>query len=156
MATCKQFKCPYMEICSSWKIISSDRTNFDMLKCPYMEICSFWKIIGLQTVQTLIWVLSKKPAGREVVFTQGYGKNLANWSRIGPKFGWYWKVNQKSGRSTNVPFHSTFRTCWASTSTRKCISLTKLVTFSQYIRETLFSCRCFLIFGNKLLNFNFC
>ena len=24
------------------------------LKCPYMEICSFGKILGLQTVQTLI------------------------------------------------------------------------------------------------------
>ena len=50
---------------------------------------------------------------------------------------------------------STFRTCWVSTGTRKYISLTELVTLSQYIRETLFYCRCFLIFRNKLLNFNF-
>ena len=54
-----------------------------------------------------------------------------------------------------VQFRSTFRTCWVSTGTRKCISLTKLVTLSQYIRETLFSCWCFFIFRNKLLNFNF-
>ena len=104
----------------------------------------------------------KRPA-----LTQEYGKNPANWSRIGPKFGWYGKVNQKSGRFTNVPFHSrvnrkrqaqfrsTFRTCWVSTATRKCISLAKLVTLSQYIRQTLFYCRCFLIFRNKLLNFYF-
>ena len=51
-------------------------------------------------------VLSKKPVGREVAFTQGYGKNPANLSRIGPKFGWHGKVNQKSGRFANVLFHS--------------------------------------------------
>ena len=44
--------------------------------------------------------------GREVVFTQRpYGINPANWFRIGPKFGWYGKVSQKSGRFANVPFH---------------------------------------------------
>ena len=109
----------------------------------------------------------QKPVGREIAFTQWYGRNPANWSGICPKFRWYGKVNQKSGSFTNVPFHSrvnrktqvqfrsTFLTCWVSTGTRKCISLTKLVTLSQYIRETLFSYRCFLIFRNKLLNFNF-
>ena len=54
-----------------------------------------------------------------------------------------------------VHFRFTFRTCWVSTATRKCISLTNLVTLSQYIREALFSCQCFLIFRNNLLNFNF-
>ena len=52
-----------------------------------------------------------------------------------------------------IQFRSTFRTCWVSTSTRKCISL----TLSQYIRETLFSYRSawvFFIFRHKLLNFN--
>ena len=43
-------------------------------------------------------------------------------------------------------FRSTFLTCWVSTGTCKCIS----VTLSQYIRETLFSCRsqcqCFFYF----------
>ena len=117
-----------------------------------------------------IWsalVRSKKPEGREVAFTQEYGKHPANWSRIGPKFGWYGKVNQKQGRFPNVytvpfpceqkrqvQFRSTFLTCWVSTGARKSILLTKLVTLSQYIRETLFSCQCFLIFRNKLLNFN--
>ena len=36
----------------------------------------------------------------------GVWKNPANPSRIGPKFGWYEKVNQKSGRFANLPFHS--------------------------------------------------
>ena len=54
-----------------------------------------------------------------------------------------------------VQFRSTFRTCWVSTGTCKCISLTKLVTFSQYIRGTLFSFSAFFIFRNKLLNSNF-
>ena len=53
-----------------------------------------------------------------------------------------------------VQFRSTFRTCWVSTGTRKCI----LLSLSEYIRETLFSCRSacvfFLIFRHKLLNFN--
>ena len=108
-------------------------------------------------------VRSKRPVGSGVAFTQGYGKNPANLFRIGAKFGWYGKVNQKSDRFANVPFHSrmnrkgrsTFRTCWISTGTHKCISLTKLVTLSHYIRETLFYCRCFFIFKNKLLNFKF-
>ena len=30
-----------------------------------------------------------------------HGKNPANWSRISPKFWWYGKVNQKSGRFAN-------------------------------------------------------
>ena len=51
-------------------------------------------------------VRSKRPVGREVAFIQGYGKNPGNRSRIGPKFGWYGKVNQKSDRFANVPFHS--------------------------------------------------
>ena len=44
-------------------------------------------------------------------------------------------------------------TCWVSTGTRKCISL----TLSQYVRETLFSCRSacvFLSLRHKLLNFD--
>ena len=100
-------------------------------------------------------VHSKKLVRREFAFTMGYEKNPVNWSRIGPKFEWYGKVNPKSGQFTNVLFHScvnrkrqvqfrsTFWTCWGSTGTCKCISLTKLVTLSQYIRETLFSCQCF-------------
>ena len=52
-------------------------------------------------------------------------------------------------------FRSTVQNCWVCTGTRKCISLTKLVTLSQYIRETLFSYLWFLIFRNKLSKFNF-
>ena len=48
---------------------------------------------------------------------------------------------------------STFRTCWVSMGTRKCISFSKLVNLS--LIETLFYCRCFLIFRNKIPNFNF-
>ena len=51
-------------------------------------------------------VCSQRPVGREVAFTQGYGENPANRSRIGPKFGWYGKVNRKSGQFANVQFHS--------------------------------------------------
>ena len=51
-------------------------------------------------------VRSKKTLGREVAFTQGYGKNPANLSRIGLKFGWYKKVNQKLGVFANLLFHS--------------------------------------------------
>ena len=73
----------------------------------------------------------------------------------------YTQVHFKSGRFAILPFHShmnkkgrsTFRTCWVSTATRKCISL----TLSQYIRETLCSFRSayFFYFRHKLLNFNF-
>ena len=55
-------------------------------------------------------------------------------------------------RKRQVQFRSTFGNCWVSTGTRKCILFTKL---SQYIRETLFPYWCFLIFRNKLSNFNF-
>ena len=59
-------------------------------------------------------------------------------------------------RKMQIQFRSTFRTCLVSTGAHECIfSLTKLVTLSQFIKETLFYCQCFLIFGNKLLNFNF-
>ena len=51
-------------------------------------------------------VRSKRPVGREFAFTQKYGQNPANWSRIGPEFEWYGKVNQKPGRFANIPFHS--------------------------------------------------
>ena len=104
-------------------------------------------------------------AGRE---GGGVWKNPGNRSRIGPKFGRYGKVNQKSGQFANLPFHSRMNRKGRSSSgslsgtvgflrvhTHKCISFTELVTLSQYIRETLFSCRCFLTFRNKLSKFNF-
>ena len=102
-------------------------------------------------------VCSKRPVGMELAFTQGYGKNSANLSRICPKFG---PVRKRTvpflyEQKRYVYFRSTFRTCWVSVGTHKCNSFTKLVTLSQYIRDTLFYCQCFLIFRKKLLNFNF-
>ena len=61
-----------------------------------MGAIAYWSVL----------VRSKKLVGRKVAFAQGCGKNPAKWPRIGPKFGWYGKVNQKSGRFTDVPFHS--------------------------------------------------
>ena len=49
--------------------------------------------------------LQKAGRQRGCVHT-GYGKNPDNWSRICPKFGRYGKVNLKSSRFANVPFHS--------------------------------------------------
>ena len=88
-------------------------------------------------------------------FTQGYRNKPSEPVQNRFKFGWYGKVNQKSGRFANVPFHSHMNKkgrsssgplsgpAGFSTDTRKCISL----TLSQYIGETLFFCRsacCFL------------
>ena len=50
-------------------------------------------------------VRPKRPVGREVAVAQEYEKNPADRSRTCAKFGWYGKVNQKSGRFANVPFH---------------------------------------------------
>ena len=78
-------------------------------------------------------------AGRErgCIHTEVW-KNPANQSSIGLKFGWYGKVNQKSGWFANLPFHSRMNRKGRSSSgplsrtmgTRKCISLTELVTLS--------------------------
>ena len=114
----------------------------------------FWDLTGphhMAMSAILYWyapVRSKRPIGARLHSHRGTGTNLANRSRIGSKFGRYGKANQKSGRFANLPFHSymnkndrsTFRTCWVSAGTRKCISF----TLSQYIRETLFSCLFFL------------
>ena len=72
--------------------------------------CKFCTVGTLHTVMDAIlyWygpVCSKRPVGRGVAFTRVW-KNPANPSRTGPEFGWYEKVNQKSGRFANVPFHS--------------------------------------------------
>ena len=49
----------------------------------------------------------------------------------------------------NKKGRSTFRTCWISTGTPKCISL----TISQFIRETFFSCRSASVFFYTFRNF---
>ena len=66
-------------------------------------------LVHTATVAIPYWsalVHSKKLKGREAAFTKGHGTNPANRSRIGPKFEWYGKVNQKSGRFANEQSHS--------------------------------------------------
>ena len=112
-------------------------------------------------------VRSKKPVGRErgCIHTGIWKKSselVQNMSKIRvvrkskPEIGPVRKrtVTFPCEQKRQVQFRSTFRTCWVSIGTRKCISLTKLITLSQYIRET-FSYRYFFIFRNKLLDFNF-
>ena len=50
-------------------------------------------------------VRSKRPVGEKLHSHRGIETNPANRSRIGSKFGWYGKVNQKSSPFANVPFH---------------------------------------------------
>ena len=81
--------------------------NIQLARCKFYTVGTFHTTM----VTILYWyapVHSKRPVGREVAFTQGRGieTNPANRSRIDSKFGWYGKVNQKSGRFANVPFHS--------------------------------------------------
>ena len=155
---------------SQIRVKMSNNNNSQRIIVPTMQRQRVASPPSLTLGATAYWsalVRSKKPEGREAAFTKGYGKNQVNWSRIGPKIRVVWKSKPEIGpvRKRTIPFlceqkrqvqfRSTFRTCWVSTGTRKCISLTKLVTLSQYIRESLLSCRCFFIFRNELLNFNF-
>ena len=130
--------------------------------------CKFYTVAPLHKAMSAIFywyalVRSKRPVGEKLHSHRGIETNPMNRSRTGSKFGRYGKVKQKSSLFANIPFpyeqkrqvqfRSTFRTCWVSTGTRKCISL----TLSQYITKTLFSCRSacvFFIFRHKLLNFN--
>ena len=112
-------------------------------------------------------VHSKKPVGREVAFTQGYGKNPADWSRIGPKFMWYRNVNQKSGRLANIPFHSRMNRKGSSSSgplsgparflrlQASAFHLLSWLLSPIILENSLFLLVYFFIFRNKLLNFNF-
>ena len=124
--------------------------------------CKFYTVGPLHTAMDVIiyWyspVRSKRPVGREVAFTQVYSKIQPT----GPE----WVQNSVARKSEpeigpvrtptipflseqkrQVQFSSTVPNCWVSTGRRKCISLTELVTLSQYIKETLFSCRCFFDF----------
>ena len=73
--------------------------------------CKFYTVGPLHTAMSAIlyWyapVRSKRPVGEKLHSHKGIKTNPANRSRIGSKFGWYGKVNQKSGRFANVPFHS--------------------------------------------------
>ena len=124
--------------------------------------CKFYKIAYWSAL-----VYPKKPVGREVAFTQGYGKNPANWSRIGPKFGWYGKVNQKSGWFENIPFHSRVNRKGRSSSgplsgpagflqvPASVFHLLSWLLSPSILEKLSFPAGVFLIFRNKLLNFNF-
>ena len=81
--------------------------NIQLTRCKFYTVGTFHTAM----VTILYWyapVRSKRPLAREVALTQGRGieTNPANCSRIDSKFGLYGKVNQKSGRFANVPFHS--------------------------------------------------
>ena len=101
--------------------------------------------------------LFQKAGRREVAFTQaGYGNKPSEPVQNRFKIRMVLKSEPEIGpvRKPTIPFpyehkrqvqfKSTFRTCWVSTGTRKCISF----TLSQYIRETLFFCRsaCFFFY----------
>ena len=94
-------------------------------------------------------VRSKKPVGREVAFTKGYGKYPANWSRIGPKFGWY--VNRK-GRSRSGPLSGPVGFLQVHASAFHLLS--RLLSPST-LQKLSFPAGVFFIFRNILLNFNF-
>ena len=127
--------------------------------------CKFYTVGPLHTAMSAIlyWytpVRSKSLVGATLHSHRGIETNKVNRFRIGSKFGWYGKANQKSGRLANVLFHSymnktgrsTFRTCWASTA-HACAfdllspSISEKLSFPEEVPV-------FFIFRHKLLNFN--
>ena len=107
-------------------------------------------------------VCSKRPVGRELHSHRGIETNPANRSRIGSKFGWYGKVDQKSGRFANVRYHSCMNRKGRSSSgplsgpaafLRVHTSAFHLLSPS-ILEKRSFPADFFLFFRNKLLNFN--
>ena len=102
-------------------------------------------------------VHSKKLVGRKAEFTQGYGKNPANWSRICPKFGckpeigpvWKCTIPFSCEQKRKVQFSFHFLQVHASA-----FHLLSWL-LSPSILEQLSFLSVFLILRNKLLNFNF-
>ena len=96
----------------------------------------------------------QKAGRREVAFRQGYRHKpsgpVQNRFKVRmvrksePEFGLVRKstIPFPYEQKRQVQFRSIFRTCWVSTGTHKCISL----TLSQHIRETLLSCRSACVF----------
>ena len=85
------------------------RSYADML--IQLARCKIYTVGSLHTTMSAIlyWytpVSSKRPVGEKLYSHRSIETNTANQSRIGSKFGWYGKVNQKSSRFANVPFHS--------------------------------------------------
>ena len=112
-----------------------------------------------------ILVRSKRPVGARLHSHRGIETNPANQSKIGSKFGWCGKANQKSGRFANVPFHSHMSKKGRFSSAplsgpagflRVHVSAFHLLSPSM-LRNSLFLPKClcfFFILRHKLLNFN--
>ena len=106
-------------------------------------------------------------AGRErSCIHTGVWKKSSKLVQNRPKFGWYGKVNQKSGRFANVLFHSRMNRKGRSSSgplfgpvgfpwVHKCIHLRSWLLCPSVLEELFSCCFFFFIFRNKLLNFNF-
>ena len=95
------------------------RSYADML--IQLARCKFFTVGPLHTAMSAIlyWyspVRSKRPAGERLHSHRGIETSPANRSRIGSKSGSYGKMNQKSGRFANVPFHSHINTKGKSSS----------------------------------------
>ena len=132
--------------------------------------CKFYTAGLLHTAMSTIlhWyapVRSKRPAGERLHSHRGIETNPANRSRIGSKFGWSGKVNQKSSQFANVPFHfhmnkkgrsssgplsgpAGFLRVHASAFQLLSPSILEKLSFLAEVPVFLF------IFRNKLLNFN--
>ena len=69
--------------------------------------CKLYTVGPIRTAMSAILYWEKKsPAGEKLHSHRGIKTNPANRSKIGSKFGWYGKVNQKPGRFADVPSHS--------------------------------------------------
>ena len=121
---------------------------------------------GCNCIPGQLWFVPKAGRGERLHSHRGMEKNPVNWSRICPKFGWYGKVNQKSGRFTNIPFHSCVNRKGRSSSgplsgpvgfLQVHTSAFHLLSWllSPSISEKLSFPGGVFIFRNKLLNFNF-
>ena len=131
--------------------------------------CKFYTVGPLHTSMSAIlyWyapVRSKRPVGARLHSHRGKETNPANRSRIGSKFGWYGKANQKSGQFANVPFLSHMNKKGRSSSgplsgpagfLRVHASAFHLLSPSILEKHSLpVELPVFFIFRHKLLNFN--
>ena len=116
--------------------------------------CKLYTVGPIRTAMSAILYWKKKSGRREAAFTQGYKNKPSEPVQNRFKIRMVRKSEPETGqvRKRTIPFpyeqkrqvqfRSTFRTFWVSTGTRKCFAL----ILSQYIRETLFSCRCIHVF----------
>ena len=111
-------------------------------------------------------VHSKRPVGRGCIHT-GVWKKSSKPVQNRPKFVWYGKVNQKSGRFANVPFHSRMNRKGRSSSGplsgpagflqvhASAFHLRSWLLSPSILEKLSFRAVLFFIFRNKLLNFHF-